>query len=334
MNNEIVYSITSPQKWQEVIHKNTFSKLEGKKLILQEKSGRGTIDVVNIHEGLAITFINVTLANDLKLSRKATETNDHFILNFYFSSINIKEQIDTKVQSLGFDFYSIMLYSSMTESESIIPANIPVSIFNITFSKKWLNQNVLDAGDKANNLQKFFSKQGPIYLYENLDFNFNIILKEIIQSSEKINKIFLFSNVLRLLTTFFKKIETRSVIEKDTYINPSDLENLLRVRKSIEHNWKEKPSNTLLAEQAGMSLSKFKQLFKQVFGNSPYQYYLNFKMEKALELLQKKEYSVSDIGYIVGYSNLSQFSKIFKKKYNFLPSEVNNNTTSDLKILK
>ncbi len=325
LKNEIVYSITSPQKWQEVIHKNTFSKLKGKKLILQEKSGKGTIDVVNIQEGLAITFINVTLASNLKLKRIATKTNDHFILNFYFSSINIKEKIDTMVQSLGFDFYSIMLYSSMTESESIIPANIPVSIFNITFSKKWLHQNVLGAENKANNLQKFFGKQGPIYLYENLDFNFNTILKEITQSSENINKISLFSNVLRLLANFFKKIEARSVIGKDAYINPQDLENLLRVRKTIEHNWHEKPSNTVLAEQAGMSLSKFKQLFKQVFGDSPYQYYLNFKMEKALELLQKKEYSVSDIGYIVGYSNLSQFSKIFKKKYNFLPSEVNSN---------
>ncbi|PKV48564.1 AraC-like DNA-binding protein [Aquimarina sp. MAR_2010_214] len=324
MNNEIIYSITSPRKWQEILHKNTFSKLEGKKLILQEKSGRGTIDVVNIQEGLAITFIDITLSNSLKLKRIATKNNDHFILNFYFSSINIKEQIGTMTQLLGFEFYSIMLYSSMTESESIIPANIPVKVFNITFSKEWLYQNVLDTDNKTDNLQQFFSAHGPIYLYENLDFKFNAILKDITQSSENINKISLFSNVLQLLVSFFKKIEARSTIEKDVYINPIDLQNLLRVRELIEQNWQEKPSNKALAEQANMSLSKFKQLFKHIFGDSPYQYYLNFKMGKALELLQKKEYSISDIGYIVGYSNLSQFSKIFKKKYNFLPSEVNN----------
>ncbi|KAA1247691.1 AraC family transcriptional regulator [Aquimarina sp. RZ0] len=322
MINNITYCINSPKIWQEIIHKNTFSELKNNQLTLQEKSGKGTIDVINIQEGLAITFIDVTLAESLKLIRKPAETNDYFILNFYFSSIEIKEQIDAVIKSVGFTYYSIMLQSSMTESTSVIPANIPIHIFNITFSKKWLHQNVLGLDDEV--LQHFFNREDPIYLYENLDFNCNRILKEINQASDSLNKVTLFANVLQLLAIFFKKIEARATLKKSIKINANDLESLLKVKEQIEYNWKEKPSNERLAKQASMSLSKFKQLFKHVFGSSPYQYYLSFKMEKAMELLQKKEHSVSDIGYIIGYSNLSQFSKTFKKTYNCLPSEVYN----------
>ena len=40
-----------------------------------------------------------------------------------------------------------------------------------------------------------------------------------------------------------------------------------------------------------------------------------------MEMLEKTKLSVSDIGYDVGYENLSYFHRIFKKKYGVSPKE-------------
>jgi AraC-like DNA-binding protein len=52
-----------------------------------------------------------------------------------------------------------------------------------------------------------------------------------------------------------------------------------------------------------MSESKIKDLFRQVFGDSIYNYYQTAHMEKAVYLLLKKKYSVSEAGYQLGFSD-------------------------------
>ncbi|MDE0535476.1 helix-turn-helix domain-containing protein [Tenacibaculum sp. L6] len=96
----------------------------------------------------------------------------------------------------------------------------------------------------------------------------------------------------------------------------------MKVRKVLDTNPEKEILLNDLSGIAGMSLSKFKRLFKQVLGTTPYKYHLKNKMEKAMETLQQGNYSVSETGFLMGYSNLSQFSKAFKNHFGILPSEV------------
>jgi AraC-like DNA-binding protein len=45
-------------------------------------------------------------------------------------------------------------------------------------------------------------------------------------------------------------------------------------------------------------------------------------MIKAKSLLMLREYSIKEVGIMVGYSNLSHFANSFKKEFGFLPSEL------------
>jgi AraC-like DNA-binding protein len=45
-------------------------------------------------------------------------------------------------------------------------------------------------------------------------------------------------------------------------------------------------------------------------------------MQKARLMLLSGNYAVKDIGYTLGYSNLSNFTLAFKKVYGKLPSDV------------
>ncbi|MBS9463919.1 helix-turn-helix transcriptional regulator [Flagellimonas sp. 389] len=70
------------------------------------------------------------------------------------------------------------------------------------------------------------------------------------------------------------------------------------------------------------SLSKFHlyDSFKKAFGKTPHQYINRLKISKAKEALQKKDLSVSEISDFFGFSDLSVFSKVFKKAYGNPPS--------------
>lgn len=70
------------------------------------------------------------------------------------------------------------------------------------------------------------------------------------------------------------------------------------------------------------SLSKFHlyDSFKKAFGKTPHQYINRLKLAKAKELVQYGGLSVSEISDLLGFSDQSVFSKVFKKAYGHPPS--------------
>ena len=73
------------------------------------------------------------------------------------------------------------------------------------------------------------------------------------------------------------------------------------------------PTIRELAISANMSPTKLKRLYKQIFGNSIFSYYQEFRMKEAARLLKDEKLSVSEVGYQLGFTNLSHFSRVFNE---------------------
>ncbi|MCF0058805.1 helix-turn-helix transcriptional regulator [Dyadobacter sp. CY356] len=76
-----------------------------------------------------------------------------------------------------------------------------------------------------------------------------------------------------------------------------------------------------LAAYAHMSPTKLKRLFRQIFGNSIFNYYQEFRMKEAAFLLKRERLSVADVGYRMGFTNLSHFSKVFNEHIGMKPKQ-------------
>jgi AraC-like DNA-binding protein len=74
-----------------------------------------------------------------------------------------------------------------------------------------------------------------------------------------------------------------------------------------------------ISDQLGLDRSYFCNLFKKHVGATPVQFIINYRMQKALKLLNCQKYSVSVIATSVGYSDLFSFSRSFKKYYGVPP---------------
>jgi AraC-like DNA-binding protein len=75
-----------------------------------------------------------------------------------------------------------------------------------------------------------------------------------------------------------------------------------------------------LSKSLGLGYSRFRQIFKKCTGLSPYQYFLDLKINRAKELLQQGQFTVKEIAYMLSFDDPYYFSHLFKKKTGHPPS--------------
>jgi AraC-like DNA-binding protein len=82
-----------------------------------------------------------------------------------------------------------------------------------------------------------------------------------------------------------------------------------------------------LADAAGMSRSAFALRFKELLGQGPVEYVTEWRMQKAVQLLQERDKKLFEIAKSVGYESDAAFSKAFKRVLGVTPGEHRRNST-------
>ena len=77
-----------------------------------------------------------------------------------------------------------------------------------------------------------------------------------------------------------------------------------------------------LAYLSGRSLSSFKRHFKEIYNMPPAQWMREKRLDKARELLANSSLSVTEICTFTGFENFSHFSRAFKKRFGYPPSNL------------
>ena len=63
-------------------------------------------------------------------------------------------------------------------------------------------------------------------------------------------------------------------------------------------------------------------MFKQFFGKPIYRYFKEKRLEEGMNMINKGEHTVTEIGHELGFKNPSHFADCFRKKYNILPKNL------------
>lgn len=92
-------------------------------------------------------------------------------------------------------------------------------------------------------------------------------------------------------------------------------------QKIKEHYADDHFSVTALAAQAEMSEVHFRRCFKQIYHVSPQQYLIELRLRRAKELLQYDTTPITEISQVCGFADPCYFSRIFKQKTGYSPSE-------------
>jgi len=76
-----------------------------------------------------------------------------------------------------------------------------------------------------------------------------------------------------------------------------------------------------LAEAAGMSRSAFAARFRELLEQTPMEYVTEWRMQKAMQLLEQRDKKLIDVARSVGYESGAAFSKAFKRVVGTNPGE-------------
>ncbi|OFZ30161.1 MAG: hypothetical protein A2622_09960 [Bdellovibrionales bacterium RIFCSPHIGHO2_01_FULL_40_29] len=101
------------------------------------------------------------------------------------------------------------------------------------------------------------------------------------------------------------------------YANPQIARAMNQVHLNLEKNW----SLESLAKEAGLSRTTFAQKFKQLSGQTPFEYLTWLRMQLAWSLLSQGEL-VSEVASQVGYQSESAFSHVFKKQFSISAGKI------------
>lgn len=101
----------------------------------------------------------------------------------------------------------------------------------------------------------------------------------------------------------------------------ADLQAIYAIKLRLQSSLGEAPPIAALAKEANMSEPKLRKLFRQTFGKSVFDYYQTLRMLEAARLLKEQHLTVSEVGYRVGFTNLSHFARVFEHHLGLKPKK-------------
>lgn len=100
-----------------------------------------------------------------------------------------------------------------------------------------------------------------------------------------------------------------------------DSRRILKVKAYIDQNFTEEIKLRDLAAVACMSEAAFSRFFKLHTGRTISDYIIDVRLGNAARMLVDTNKNVSDISFLCGYNNLSNFNRVFKRKKGCSPTE-------------
>ena len=129
-----------------------------------------------------------------------------------------------------------------------------------------------------------------------------------------------------LLVVYLIQNYSLETLSGDKYRN--HFQKLAKINKAIKfinENYTENITTRYLAKMVHLSEGHFCHLFKDVTEKTAKEYILSLRIEKAQELLNATEMTITEICYCCGFSDPNYFTRTFKQKTDISPREYKKN---------
>ncbi|NDL67030.1 response regulator transcription factor [Anaerotalea alkaliphila] len=160
----------------------------------------------------------------------------------------------------------------------------------------------------------------------NLVFNMTVALSAMVPDNQKIEqKKYQYFDAINHASTFeeahfhFRTFFSEA-IAKINESGEEPLSNFDRLLAYIEAHYQDPLSLTELAKHFHFNASYLSSYFSQHMGQGFNEYLTTIRMENAKRLLGESDWSIAEVGAMVGYPDHSYFCKVFKRRHHLSPS--------------
>ncbi len=96
---------------------------------------------------------------------------------------------------------------------------------------------------------------------------------------------------------------------------------LVQVIGEMQRHSEQPLSSQALAERVSVTPRQLERLFRQHLGETPSNFYLALRLDKARQLLRQSELSVLEVGLACGFESSSYFSRSYRARFATCPSQ-------------
>lgn len=112
----------------------------------------------------------------------------------------------------------------------------------------------------------------------------------------------------------------------DLTYKDKNMQKLKMVLAYVEENYTQKLTVSDIASECGYSESHFMRWFKEMTGTAFGSYLIEYRLEKAASLLKNTKSSILEIAEQSGFDNISNFNRLFKKRFEMTPNQFRKGT--------
>lgn len=290
------------------------TEVKGRRLDIPQSFGSGYCIEYVFNRYIRMLISNYQLKEDLEIANPFVG-NSKRIIFFKFQNMFPKEEHTPSETPL------VLVATSRINTEELLSIHSNTATINIEVEVDYLDE-VFKLSDKSLILQSLLKEDQPLLfeqmVYPSLQRIVYEILNEEIDESFKIPLLRIKAE--ELICRLLMELEKREEVHLYP-LNTADIQTLYEIKAQILKHLDTPPLIKNLSKEANMSITKLQRLFRQVFGDSIFSYYQTFRIKEAARLLREEKLSVSEVGYQLGFTNLSHFSRVFAEHIGVKPKQ-------------
>lgn len=282
------------------------------------------------------------------------EVDATFLETFLGRIVDPEKAMNTKLNIINEPAFRILMIISVKDSlfgknkiNNALLSNLNKSICSITKrfegrvvkneSKSYLSSffTVSNAIMAALEIQKYFKKNIDEKINSGISLNIGLnsgvpvtdkerIFEDTISLAERMCDVARGVIVVSSEVNDLYEIENlNSSIDKEmiSILNPTEEKFLNHLMDFIEKTWNKTNFKVDdFGKDLGLSKSQLYRKLKSLTGKSPNTFIKEYRLDKAITLLNKNENNISEIAFETGFNSPSYFSKCFLETYGILPS--------------
>jgi len=222
---------------------------------------------------------------------------------------------------------NIDMVNGYTEGIASVPDNTNVQYISLMVKRDYLME-ILPKEKEYKYLLDFFDGKT---LLENLSHSkvsprTQSLAYEILTTPYKdsLDKLYIESKVLELLHAEIKQlfVSDNKYIKDSVKFSNQDKEAIYYAKEILSKNISNPPSIKELCKIVAINELKLKKGFHKFFNETPYSVSLEYRLQKAKQLLETSDYNINEISLEIGYKYVQSFSNAFYKRFGLRPKEL------------
>ncbi|PBJ04606.1 helix-turn-helix transcriptional regulator [Flavobacterium sp. ACN6] len=319
---EVIHQFGVEMHWATAMAKAMDGWVEGNHIIVPSQVHIGTRYVLAVNRDITVMLADVTYNQDVHF--KLRNSNNDFV-GIYF---NLTEGDSTHIAHndklpMGKWNYNLAIVDSCVDLDYIVKTGTKTYNICIFVKKMLLKEYLKSSGRFIAALNNIFDPE------KNTIFHYNIMSSNSFQLINEFRKavinplyfdLFLTAVTYNLLGEYIDELVKKDIVIGK--LNSSDFSNIIISQEFLISSIKDSfPGIKILSENACMSETKYKKLYKKITGLTPYEFYINNKLEAARDLLISGKYNIAEIANELNFPTASNLTQLFKQYFKVLPKD-------------